>query len=282
MSFHRIGIHWNSQKIIGVEAARRMITLLRDRQIEICVNEQLAQVLKDSGLKVSKAFSDCELLIVLGGDGTILRALEMAIPSDLPILGVNVGRIGFLAEVELGKVEHDLARVLEGDYRIDERMTMCVDGFDDSKMFALNDIVVCRATTEIRTISLEYSANGAMINRIFGDGLIIASTTGSTAYSLSAGGPVISPGLECFVCSPICPHMLNVRPVVLPSSDAVTVRILDGCCAVHVVLDGRKIIPMPEGVSLTFRRSVRKARFVRVHDQNYYELLRGKLSEWTR
>lgn len=282
MGFCKIGIQWNATKEQGLYAAQRLIHILKERNIQICVNGSLSEALNRSELRDACGFSDCEMLIVLGGDGTILRALDYAIPNDLPILGVNVGRLGFLSEVELDDMEADIRQVLDGYYTIDERMVMCVDGYDDNVMFALNEIVIDRQTPEVRILSLEYYDNGTIVNRIAGDGLIIASATGSTAYSLSAGGPIVSPGLDCFVLTPVCPHMLNVRPVVLSASDSITVRTTDDRSEARAVLDGRKFIPLRgENAGITIRRSERSAKFIRLHDRNYFDLLRGKLSEWT-
>lgn len=282
MRFHRIGIQWNSSKESGLEAARKLVRVLRDRNVKISVNRSLSAALNEPALCDENGFSNCEMLIVLGGDGTILQALDYAIPNDLPILGVNFGRLGFLSEVEVNDAERDLEEVLAGNFTIDERMTMCVEGYDDEKIFALNEIVIDRSTPEVRILSLEYEANGTTVNRISGDGLIISSATGSTAYSLSAGGPIIAPGLDCFVLTPICPHMLNVRPVVLSASDRITVRLTDDRNGARAVLDSRKFIPL-EGndAEITIRRSTRNAKFIRLHDRNYFDLLRGKLSEWT-
>ncbi len=282
MGFHKVGIRWNSSKESGLEAAQRLIRVLKNRDVQVCVNRSLAEAMDMPELCDLSGYADCEMLIVLGGDGTILRALDDAIPFDLPILGVNVGRLGFLSEVEMSDIEADLNAALDGDYTIDERMTMCVDGYDDESMFALNEIVIGRSSPEVRILSLEYYANGTIINRIAGDGLIIASATGSTAYSLSAGGPIVSPGLDCFVLTPVCPHMLNVRPVVLSAADRITIRVADDRSEARAVLDGRKFILLEgEAAEITIRRSPRNAKFIRLHDRNYFDLLRGKLSEWT-
>lgn len=282
MSFQKVGIHWNSSKENGLEAARRLICILKSRDIQISMNRSLSEALDMPELCDVSGYKECEMLIVLGGDGTILRALDYAIPGDLPILGINIGRLGFLSEVEMEEMDEDLNKVLDGNYELDERMTMCVEGFDDEVMFALNEIVIGRSTPEVRILSLEYYANGTIINRIAGDGLIVASSTGSTAYSLSAGGPVVSPGLDCFVLTPVCPHMLNVRPVVLSAADRITIRATDDRSGARAVLDGRKFIPIEgENGEITIRRSPRNAKFIRLHDRNYFDLLRSKLSEWT-
>lgn len=282
MGFRKVGIHWNSSKENGLEAAQRLIHILKDRGIQICVNKSLSEALSVPEFCDVSGYRECEMLIVLGGDGTILRALDYAVPGNLPILGINLGRLGFLTEVEEDTMEEDLNDVLDGKYVLDERMTMCVEGYDDQMMFALNEVVIGRSTQEVRILSLEYYANGTIINRIAGDGLIIASSTGSTGYSLSAGGPIVSPGLDCFVLTPVCPHMLNVRPVVLSAEDRITIRATDDRCGARAVLDGRKFIPLEgENAEITIRRSPRNAKFIRLHDRNYFNLLRGKLSEWT-
>lgn len=282
MSVRCVGIHWNSTKSTGYEVALELIGMLKSRDIRICINAELADHLNMRDLRV-EAFEECELLFVLGGDGTILSALDRAIPYDIPILGINLGRLGFLTELETGDLNDDVIdRVLSGDYQIDARMTMCVEGQDPLKMFALNDIVITRATPSVRILSMEYEADGTLVDCISGDGLIVATATGSTAYSLSSGGPIVLPGLDCFVLTPICPHTLNARPVVVSSIHRITVRMRDGRGGAQAVLDGRRIIPMNEETcEITICRSDRQARFIRLMNRNSFGLLRSKLSEWT-
>ena len=279
MGFRKVGVLWNSSKPEGLDTARRVLSVLKSKGVSYSVDENLSDTFGEREHMDRISFSDCEMLIVLGGDGTILRALDYAIPGDLPILGVNIGRLGFLCEVERDDVEEDLCRVLDGGYAVDERMTMCIEGFDEQRFFALNEVVIDRSTPEVRILSLEYAANGTTVNHISGDGLIVATATGSTAYSLSAGGPILAPGLDCFVLTPICPHMLNVRPVVLSAADRITVRLTDDRNGARAVLDSRKLVPI-QG-EIVIRRSKRNARFIRLHNRNYFDLLRGKLSEWT-
>ena len=279
MSIKRVGIHWNSTKPTGYEVALRLIDTLERKGIQVCVNDELA-----GKLNVPKqAFEGCGLLIVLGGDGTILSALDAAIPYDIPLLGVNLGRLGFLTELEVKDLDDAVIdRVLAGDFTIDTRMTMRVEGWDENTMFALNDIVFTRATPEVRILALEYEADGALVDRISGDGLIVATATGSTAYSLSAGGPVVMPGMDCFVLTPICPHTLNARPVVVSSGHRITVRMLDDRGGAQAVLDGRRAIQFNrECREITISRSTRDAKFVRLAEHNIFGLLRSKLSEWT-
>lgn len=282
MSVRCIGIYWNSSKSMGLSVAERLIGILRRRGVDVCLNADLNAIMGLTDCLVDR-FDRCQLLIILGGDGTILSGLDYAIENDLPILGINLGRLGFLTELETDELDEGVIdRLLTGDYAVDTRTTMMVEGWDYRKFFALNDIVITRATSSVRILSLEYQANGAMVDCISGDGLIVATATGSTAYSLSAGGPVVQPGLECFVLTPICPHTLNARPVVVSADERITVRMLDDRGGAQAVLDGRRAIMLDrEHPEITIRRSLRQARFVRLNEKNFYGLLRSKLSEWT-
>ena len=280
MEFRKVGIVWNPTKRAGFEVVRELKELLDEYGVSITTGITLAHALGNPEL-AEGSFDECDLLAVLGGDGTLLSALDLALPNDIPMLGINLGRMGFLTEVDPENLREDVLRVLEGRYTVESRMTMTLRGEDSANIFALNDVVVTRSSPAVRVLSLEIEVNGILVDRISGDGLIVASATGSTAYSLSAGGPIIRPGLDCFVITPICPHTMNARPVVVSSGDAVTIRVLDDSCGAHAGLDGRKTVELPAGGTVTVVRSDLKARFIRLHDRNYFSLLRDKLSEWT-
>lgn len=281
MEFRKVGIYWNPTKHAGLEIARELKTLLEERHVQAITGITLAHALGCPGL-ASQDYSECDLLVVLGGDGTILSALDVALPDDIPILGINLGRLGFLSEVNPQDLRRDVTEVLEGRYAIDSRMTLTLQGEDEKSMFALNEVVVTRSTSALRVLSLEIEVNGQRVDRIAGDGIIVATATGSTAYSLSAGGPIVHPGLDCFVITPICSHAMNARPVVVSAEDRITIRVLDGRDGANAALDGRKIVPiLPGQTGVTVLRSGLQARFIRLHDRNYFSLLHGKLSEWT-
>jgi len=281
LEFRKVGLFLNPSKEVGYDVARELKDLLNKRSIPI-VTSILQTHVQGNTIESDGNYEDCDLMIVLGGDGTILSALDYALPNDIPVLGVNLGRVGFLTEVDPINLGTDMQRVLDGDFSIDSRMTMTVQGQDERRYFALNEIVVTRASMGVRILSLEIEVNGILVDRISGDGLIVASATGSTAYSLSAGGPIIRPGLDCFVITPICPHTMSARPVVVSSDDLVTIRVLDDRGGVNAVLDGRKVVDVRSGdPGVTVLRSGLKARFIRLHDRNYFSLLRDKLSEWT-
>lgn len=265
-----------------MEVARELVGMLRRRGVEICVNDELYASLEDPELLL-EAFDRCQLLVVLGGDGTILSGLDRAIPYGIPILGVNLGRLGFLTQIERSDLDEKLLdRLLAQDFDIDARSTLRVEGQDPTRLFALNDVVITHATAAVRTLSLEYLAGGATVDCISGDGLIVATGTGSTAYSLSAGGPIVGPGLDCMVLTPICPHKLNARPVVVSADERITVRIRDDRAKAQAVLDGRRAVPLEgENPQITICKSEYPARFVRLEERDYFGVLRSKLSEWT-
>lgn len=281
MEFRRIGLIWNPTKTSGFEVARELREILAERGLSVTTGITLAHALGAPEL-AEGSFEECDLLMVLGGDGTLLSALDYALPKNIPMLGINLGRMGFMTEVDPANLRRDVAEVLNGNYSIDSRMTLTVAGQNENNFFALNDIVLTRATPSVRILSLEIEVNGIVVDRISGDGLIVATATGSTAYSLSAGGPIIRPGLDCLVITPICPHTLNTRPVVVSSNDVIKIRVMDDRGGAQAVMDGRKVINVPCGEpGVTILRSELRARFIRLHDRNYFSLLRDKLSEWT-
>ncbi len=282
MQFRRVGMVWRSSKRESLKVAGELIDLLGEYGISVAASNVLAGALGRPSLAAEDALGACDLIMVLGGDGAILSALDWALPNDIPVLGINFGRLGFLTEIDPSSLKQDIESLLEGKYTLDTRTTMTISGLDQRDFFALNEIVVTRATPAVRVLSLEIEVNGTLVDRISGDGLIVASATGSTAYSLSAGGPIVMPGLDCFVITPICAHTMTARPVVVSSNDAVTVRVLDDRGGAHAVLDGRKDVALSgDAPQITILRSEMQARFVRLHDRNYFSLLRGKLSEWT-
>lgn len=281
MEFRKIGLIWNPTKTSSFEVARELREILKERGISVTTGVTLAHALGAPEL-AEGSFEECDLLMVLGGDGTLLSALDYALPGNIPMLGINLGRMGFMTEVDPADLRRDVTEVLNGNYSIDSRMTLTVEGQKEENFFALNDIVLTRSTPSVRILSLEIEVNGIVVDRISGDGLIVATATGSTAYSLSAGGPIIRPGLDCLVITPICPHTLNTRPVVVSSNDVIKIRVMDDRGGAQAVMDGRKVINVPCGEpGVTILRSDMRASFIRLHDRNYFSLLRDKLSEWT-
>lgn len=280
MNISRAGVLWNHTKENGLPVARRLAELLRSHGCAIYADIRSAELLDCETLPVGSD-PGCDVLFVLGGDGTLLSTLDYAVPYGIPMLGVNLGRMGFLAETEPVELEMDIERLFAGDFWFEDRMIMTMEGAEGS-FFALNEIVISRRTASAGIFSVETRANGTLIDRISGDGLIVASPTGSTAYSLSAGGPIVAPGLECFVMTPVCPHTMNARPVVASADERISVRVIDKPDAACAVFDGRKTYDFSsDEPGFTIVRGRRSARFIRMHRRNYFKLLRSKLSQWT-
>jgi len=266
MAFQTVALWQNELKPGVQEIARRLRFALEARGIRV--------------LDDCSHLEGCDLMMVLGGDGTFLRAFEAALPYDIPMLGVNLGRIGFLTEVQPDLLEEDVERLAQGQFHIENRMLLEVVTGSGQSAYALNEVTFNRTESSVGVLSLTVSLRDGMIDRFSGDGLIVATPTGSTAYSLAAGGPLVAPGLDCIVLTPICPHTLSARPIVVSDRQAVTVSILGDPHRARVVVDGRYTIT-PDGGEVVVRRAERNIRFVRLRPHSFFELLRGKLSDWT-
>ncbi len=216
-----------------------------------------------------------EAVLVLGGDGTLLRAAH---ETSLPLLGINFGHLGFITE--LNKGEHDLfSRLLEDDYRIESRMMLeCVlhsDEKESTPFFALNDIVTTRGTGE-SILRMNLLIDGVYADTYLADGLIIATPTGSTAYALSSGGAILEPGVEAVEITPVCPHMLRARSLVVSSKRKIALTLAEDKTA-HVVADGIALYDMKAGERLEISRSEKETRLIRVHSRSFYDILHEKL-----
>lgn len=233
-----------------------------------------------------------DLVISLGGDGTLLRAARSVLERDVPVLGINLGNLGFLTSVAAKEIETGLRRVLAGECRIEERRTLQATVVSSPaassnnttphrRLTALNDVVVHK-TGAARVTRLDlWVGEGDKrqeIGSFSGDGVIVATPTGSTAYSLSAGGPIVVPELNCFLVTPILPHTLAVRPLVVPGEEQITVRILDRGEPLHLTVDGREGPPLRPTDRVVVRMGRSVVRLVRLPDHSFFATLRRKLN----
>ena len=227
-----------------------------------------------------KMLSDCDLMAAVGGDGTIIHFARYAADADKPLLGVNVGRLGFVAELETDEFDR-LDRLVRGDYQVERRMMLEVRYRENGALrtcSALNDAVLSRdSVSPMPDFRVEFG--GLTVCDYRGDGLIAATPTGSTAYSLSAGGPIIDPQLSCILLSPICPHSLLTRPVVFGPDAELTVQ---ACFPpgneVFLIMDGEISVRISDpGEKVEFRRSGKTVKIVRLKDHNFYEIVNQKL-----
>jgi NAD+ kinase len=220
---------------------------------------------------------------VLGGDGTLLAMAARIAQAkrDVPIVGVNFGSLGFLTEIRIDEMMPTFAQVLDGTALYDKRTMLEVDTFRDGKPIdsrvVLNDVVFTKGALS-RMIELSVSVSGGFVTRVKADGLIVASATGSTAYNLAAGGPIVHPGVDAFVLTPIAPHTLTNRPVVIAGDSVVEVRAhVDGRDDVYVTYDGQSGNQLLEGDVIRVRRASQTLRLVKAPSRSYFELLREKL-----
>jgi len=226
--------------------------------------------------------NECDLLVVLGGDGTLIGMADRIARagSDVPILGVNFGSLGFLTEITLPELYDALAATLEGRATIESRAMLSARTSRDNMPFAdhivLNDIVLTKGALS-RIIEISVTVGDAPVMRVRADGLIVASPTGSTAYNLGAGGPIVHPDVDAMVLTPIAPHTLTNRPVVIPLSSEVHMRPIMEGNEVYVTFDGQSGFPLQAGDLVSVRRAPRPLRIVKSANRTYFDVLREKL-----
>lgn len=222
-----------------------------------------------------------ELIIVFGGDGTLLSVARLDNISSVPVLAVNLGSLGFLTEITADEISVVLGKVLAGAYEMDRRMMLEAmllrRGTDHGPTFhALNDIVVTKGALA-RMMDLDTYINGTYLNRFKADGLIISTPTGSTGYSLSAGGPIVYPTLNLFSITPICPHTLTNRPLIIADDSIISVELMSESEDVHITIDGQVGMPMDRHDRVVVRKSAKMLSLVKSPFRSYFEILKKKL-----
>ena len=229
---------------------------------------------------LQNVYKNCDMIVVLGGDGTIMESARQAALRETPVLGINLGRLGYLAELEMNELDL-LDKVMAGEYRIDRRtmLNATIIGPNQKEKqsgYALNDAVISNGFVA-RIIDLQLSEGGTFINTYRADGLIISTPTGSTAYSMSAGGPVADPSLACFCVTPVCPQMLSARPILFP--DEATLEVKHICRrekVLYLTLDGKINYELMRNDIVRITKSELSASIVRVKQQSFYDKLRQK------
>lgn len=257
------------------------------RRAEVVVADDLAPFLNLPRARVTVApraqvFHGCDMAISLGGDGTILATAHMIGRAGVPILGVKFGGLGFLVEIGPEEFYPALESILAGNYEIQSRMVLQARLASEgapAPLFAMNDFVIDRGG-HYRLVRLMTHINNEFLNTYIADGLIIATPTGSTAYSLSAGGPILSPEMNAMVITPICPHSLSARPVVIPDEKTVRVELTGGEFPIHLAADGQTVRALTPGTPVEIRKADFDIRLVRKtgpHSAGFYDTLRAKL-----
>lgn len=221
-----------------------------------------------------------DVIVAFGGDGTILRAAQLAIGNDVPVIGINFGHLGFLAETAPEDPSELAKMILDGQGETETRMILEAIVNQGEPCYAINDVVVSRGGYA-RLISLNVSVNGEFAGHMQADGLVVATPTGSTGYSVSAGGPVVSPDVDCVTITPVCPHSLQQRPQVVSGVSEIGIQLgNDPLQAAVVQLDGKNVAVLKENGSVSVRKSEKTFRLIRLYHTNYFTLVRTKLCEW--
>lgn len=231
-------------------------------------------------LTPEELYERADLVIVIGGDGAMLETARRAAPAGIPILGINMGRVGYMTELEMNELDL-LDRIFEGDCYLDKRVMLRVEiksnkGNNRFSAYALNEAVIANGSTA-RIIDLELSDNGRLVSEYRADGLVVATPTGSTAYSLSAGGPIIDPKLSCFCVTPICPHSLVARPLIFPDSAVLQVKnICTREKVLHLTVDGKATFDLYYGDTVVITRSTVETKLLRIKHEDFYSKIRHK------
>lgn len=225
-----------------------------------------------------------DLIVVLGGDGTMISTARMIGEADVHVLGVNYGSLGYLTDFRIEEMFSALEAVIAGEYEIDRRVMLDAEHWQGDKKMAtgrvLNDVVINKAALA-RIIRIEINLNGQYVNSFRADGLIVATPTGSTAYNLSAGGPIIYPSMNAVVLTPICPFTLTNRPIVIPDTAEIELRLMDENEGVVLTFDGQTGYAMKAGDTVRIRKSSTTFNLVQPANRNYFDVLRDKL-KWGR
>ena len=283
-SIRRVGLVANADKPAAVQLVRRAARLIASARREVITDSataRLAQLRQTPTAPDAAALArETDLLLVFGGDGTMLRVARETAGTRTPIVGINVGSLGFLTDVQSHQLPLALRQIWAGESVLEMRSLIAATGRTHGEAInetALNDFVISRGAAP-RLIELQVRVDGAPLTRYRCDGLIVCTPTGSTAYSLSAGGAVVSPTADVFALTPICPHTLSNRSVIIGLDSTVQVKVLSERVETILTADGQKMIPLEAGDEITIRRSRHGIRLLHLAGSSFFETLRRKLN----
>ncbi len=282
-----IGVVLNEEKPQAIKTGQELYHWLSRRDIEIYFVHETAELVgyPECGLGEKDLIQAVDFLVSLGGDGTLLYAARIAGASEKPILGVNLGNFGFLVAVEPKNIYHSLEKVLAGDYICDKRMviksTVYRNGEPTDVAYGLNDVVITKGGFS-RMIRLATYVAGEYVNNFPADGIIVSSPTGSTGYSLSAGGPIVSPKVDVIIITPICPHTLYTRPLVISPEEEVRLILETADSEVVLTIDGQVGFVLQKGDEVVLERAPYRTQLIRFPEWNFYDVVRNKLNKGER
>ncbi|HED08928.1 MAG TPA: NAD(+)/NADH kinase [Ignavibacteria bacterium] len=282
----KIGIVVNTTKDAGIDIVSLLIKKLRVKGFTFYITDKVKEV-KDkltekisdkSFLSIDNLCKKSDLIISIGGDGTMLATAYQAQFYDKPVFGINAGKLGFLVEAELSQLDLFIDEIKNGKYTIDERMIITAEciGHNVERMYAINDFVIDKGAWP-KIIEITIKVDGDFVTTFSADGLIIATPTGSTGYSVSTGGPIVNPKADVISLCPISPHSLNIRPLVLASNQEIIITADSPYKDVHINCDGQRVFAFPPPITVRINKSKKPFKLVHTSINNYFETLRNKL-----
>lgn len=251
--------------------------IFESRGIEVIIDNISGGMIDVMGQPFEMLCQNSDFLVTIGGDGTLISAVRRSYRYQLPVLGIHAGKLGFLADLDFAELEIFVDKMLAGEYRIDQRAVLqatITSPNGQSEIFAFNDIVLTRPSIA-KMIRLETFVDGRSFNTYYGDGVVISTPTGSTAYNLSAGGPVLFPLTQVFALTPICPHSLTQRPVVLPGHFEIEMKTPD--TSALVIVDGQDLVEISDSDTVHIKLASGAAQLIHRKEFNYFEVLKEKL-----
>lgn len=280
-----IGLGINRGKPKALIVARELIPELEDRGFQVCIEPQVAEHIgrEDLAIPFEQFPEFVDILFVFGGDGTILGVARDLAAYDIPILGINLGTLGFLSEAD---PDTDLPQLIEAiyhkQYRIEERMMLECELHRDNQLIAswtcLNDVGIAKGSYS-RMITCKVFLNNRILNTYFGDGIIISSPTGSTAYSMSAGGPLVAPDLSALLITPVCPHSLTARPIILAPHEEITIEVSATHQEMGLSIDGQIEHDLHVFDRIVVRKSKYTTKFIKWKEQTFFDVIRDKFHQ---
>ena len=252
----QIGIFANGLRDVGFKVADKLVSVLESKGIKVKIHKQTEEnyIFPDNAARTLKG---CDVIMILGGDGTVLSVAGFASDNNIPLLGVNTGHTGFLTEVEADGLEEAAAHLASGDYSVEERSTVSVD-----------------------IVDIKVDVDSQLLDRYFADGIIISTPTGSTAYSLSAGGPVLSPDIEGLIIIPICAHSLHSRPLVVSDKHTLYVSTEPHPKNTAVIVDGKTVCELSYKTEFFVKKSQKTVKFIKINGKSFYSKLLHKMNYW--
>ncbi len=275
-NFKKIGI-------ISRSNLKKIVKILKNEKKEVFLNKESGKLLKKEWLDTKELFKKADMMIILGGDGTILKAVSYTQKKIVPILSINLGSLGFLTEAEPKNLKETIQSALKGNYTLKKRELLKVKKYSNKKLtdtfLSLNEAVINQGLFS-RLVELEVNIEQEKAIKVKADGMIIATPTGSSAHSLSAGGPLVHPELKAFILTPICSFSLSFRPIVIPNNKKLTIKVLTKRHEKYnlgLTIDGQVTIPLTYGDEVKIEKAKQSMHFIAIENKNYYKLLREKL-----